>query len=126
MKKFYCNRDFFNTFLGCCIPLFDDVYLEIRSRLTKFQGHRSFLRFYGNFVVKSGSDFIPCFKVSFDVSNRKIQMYSVSYCLESDFRIAQVNTFPISPAWFLPSTNYLNWLNNCKLSLRVYRKEDFI
>ena len=127
MKKFYLNRDFFNHYVGCSIPVWDNVYLFFKSVQTKQFGYKSFLEVDAYFEVSTAvNQFFPIFHCTINVSNRQIKVTSLDYILDSQLRIASIKYFPLSPAWLLPCTNYHQFLNRCALSLRVYRKEDLI
>lgn len=131
--KFYLNYQFFDFFLNCYYPLFDDVYLHILSRKDISHGYKKKFLYSLEFCVhpKSLKDlriesFIRVFTADVVVSSRKLQLHKVSYVLESQLIVGSLYYFPLSPAWLIPSTNYLQFLNKCCLSLRVYRKEDWI
>lgn len=124
--KFYLNYQFFDFYLGCYIPIFDDVFLHIIKKFdSTFDYHKRF-RYDIEFCVKAPDTFIPVFSAYVLVSSRKIVLHQLVYCLESALVVSNLKYFPISPAWFLPCTNYQQWLRRCECSLRVYRKSDYI
>lgn len=125
-KKFYLNKDFFDFLIGNYYNIFADQYIHVISHRVKPQNYKKYDCYEVEFCTKFENEFITTFTCHVDVGHKFIQLYNLSYVLESDLVRANNVYFPLSPAWFLRSSNFSQFLRRCQISLTVYKNADFI